>query len=108
MTSPRITWVGVAAAIVALGSSPLGALPAAGDTAGCVTKAEYGKANHGMTKRHVHRVFDTAGRQTFKGTTPLGTQYESRQYRTCTNPKSGFVHIDYKNQGLIEKGAYWG
>jgi hypothetical protein len=44
---------------LALGGVMVTAVPAAADTPGCVTKKEYHQIHKGMTKKRVHRIFDT-------------------------------------------------
>jgi hypothetical protein len=110
MFGSRTTRLVVTAAAVSLGVPFIGVTSASAGHPGkpCVSKAEYHRVNHKMKKKHVHFVFDTAGRQTFHAITPSGTRYESRQYKTCKNPKVGFVNVDYKNGVVDEKSVYWG
>jgi len=59
----RLTASGAAGLALALGSLVAATSPAAAaqDTPGCVTKKEYRKIHKGMTKKRVHRIFDTRG-----------------------------------------------
>ena len=108
MIRSKATRLTIAAATLALVGVPLvGVGPASADTPGCVSKAEYKKATHGMQKAKVHRIFDTSGRQSSTYNIS-GTHYETRDYKPCTNPKYGFVGIDYKNGKVDGKYAYWG
>jgi|RhiMetdeSRZDD1v2_1073273.scaffolds.fasta_scaffold15004_14 hypothetical protein len=46
---------------LAVGGIVVATSPASADTPGCVTKKEYRKIHKGMTKKRVHRIFDTRG-----------------------------------------------
>ena len=46
---------------LAVGGAVVTTSPATADTPGCVTKTEYRKIHKGMTKKRVHRIFDTRG-----------------------------------------------
>ena len=97
-----------AVVIGALILSPLAvAAPASADTPGCVSKAEFRKVKKHWAIGRVHRVFDTKGKQTF-----YTTGYQSREYKTCKNPKYSFVSVTYeKDDGVwrvTSKTALWG
>jgi hypothetical protein len=55
----RLTASGAAGLALAVGGVTVTAGPGAADTPGCVTKKEYRKIHKGMTKKRVHRIFDT-------------------------------------------------
>jgi hypothetical protein len=55
----RLTASGAAGLALAVGGVAVTAGPAAADTPGCVTKKEYRHIHKGMTKKRVHRIFDT-------------------------------------------------
>jgi hypothetical protein len=55
----RLTASGAAGLALAVGGVAVTAGPAAADTPGCVTKKEYHHIHKGMTKKRVHRIFDT-------------------------------------------------
>ncbi|MDP9444756.1 MAG: hypothetical protein M3P83_10610 [Actinomycetota bacterium] len=96
----------VAAALaLSIGLLSAAAMPAHA-THDCVSKAEFKKANEGMGKKRVHRLFDTAGKQVsiYKGG---GETYESREYKPCTG-KYSYVMVDYHNGKVEAKYAYWG
>jgi hypothetical protein len=80
---------------------------ASADTPGCVTKREFARVNHGMTKARVARIFDTHGKQTSFFTVG-GDSYEGRSYRACHHASYAIVSIDYKNRHEVDKFAYWG
>jgi CRISPR/Cas system CMR-associated protein Cmr3 (group 5 of RAMP superfamily) len=97
---------GFAAAAVMASGVVASAPAASADTAGCVSKTEYKKVSKGTNMQRVHRIFDTAGRQSYVG---YGSQL--REYKPCGS-RYGFVHITYdKRNGawyLDSKSAYWG
>jgi hypothetical protein len=55
----RLTASGAAGLALAVGGVAVTGGPAAADTPGCVTKKEYRHIHKGMTKKRVHRIFDT-------------------------------------------------
>lgn len=68
----------------------------------CVTKGEFGKVQHGMSKPKVHRIFGTAGWQSNYETGRVGTQ-EHRQYKACdggTNYIVQFTDYNRDSTGL--------
>jgi hypothetical protein len=69
----------------------------------CVTRVEYRKVHDGMTKKRVHRIFDSAGTQTF-----LEGRYETRNYTPCTDRQFGWVNVSYKETRVVAKQVYWG
>ena len=101
----------IATGLAALSLCTAGALtvapPAAADTAGCVSRVEYRKVHDGMTKKRVHRIFDTRGQQSWAMSSG-GRYYESRDYKPCTSPRWGFVWVDYINGRVDAKTVYWG
>jgi hypothetical protein len=90
------------AAIVGLGLGSVAA-PASADTAGCVTRAEFGNVSRGDSIAKVTRVFDTRGTITGQS-----DGYQTRSYRTCRRPQQGAVHIGYDRKRLSYKHAMWG
>lgn len=76
---------------LAVGGVAVTAGPAAADTPGCVTKKEYRKVHRGMTKRRVHRIFDTRG-----WFADGGAGGYSRVYRSCDFQHAAF--IEYKKR----------
>ncbi len=101
------------AASAALLVAGLGAVtPAQADTPGCVTRSEFKLVKHGSTKAKVHRVLDTTGKQTYYYS-GYG-RWESREYKSCVNPRWSYVNIDYKWSRAAGawkvdgKSAYWG
>ena len=73
--------------------------PAAGDTPGCVTRAEYRQVHDGMTRGKVHNIFDTKGRSLFEN--PGRVHNSAREYRMCaawrTATGDSKVQIQYNN-----------
>jgi hypothetical protein len=57
--------------------------PVSGDTRGCVSQREFNRIQYGMTKRNVHRIFDTRGRRVW-----LRGAQERRVYRYCSGARS--------------------
>lgn len=78
------------------------------DTAGCVSKREFKNVKRGFTKKRVHRIFDTKGKQ-FSWFNVGGDTYESREYRACTVSFGihGTVYMDYTNNRVDSKMAIW-
>lgn len=80
--------------------------PASAATPGCVTKAEFHKVTHGMSRKRVKRIFGTDGKQSF-----FFTGYQSRDYKTCVDPKWSEVSVDYKKRHgvwrVYSKMAIW-
>ena len=74
----RILAGAVLAATASVPAASTAASAGAG-TEGCVTRAEYRAAQHGMTKRRVHAIFGTRGTQVYL---VLGNE-ERRRYRMC-------------------------
>lgn len=77
------------------------------DTPGCVTKREFRKVHNGMSKTRIHRILDTRGKQSSIFTSG-GDRYESREYRSCRAPSWSMVSVDYENNRVSGKFAYWG
>ena len=63
--------------------------PATADTPGCVTKKEYRKIHKGVTKKRVHRIFDTSRNWGTGG----GAVY-TRTYQSCDFHHAAW--IEYK------------
>ncbi len=57
----RLASILAAAVLLSSGGVVLAATSAHADTAGCVTKAEYRRADKGTKIRRAHRIFDTRG-----------------------------------------------
>lgn len=80
---------------------------ASADTPGCVSRAEFRRVEKTMQIARVHRIFDTSGKQT-----SVGFGYQSREYKACSDPKYGFVYVDYQRRDgtwrVTSKYAYWG
>lgn len=91
-----------AAVAMGIGALVLAPVQPADAATNCVSKAEFRKVTHGMTKTRVHRIFDTAGKQSF-----VMGGYESREYKTCTS-RYGFVYVDYDHKKVDSKSAFWG
>ena len=90
----RLTASGAAGLALALGSLVVATSPAAAaqDTPRCVTKKEYRNVHKGMTKKRVHRIFDTRGRRDAFAQSG-GHTAEIRSYRTCS--RFSAVSISY-------------
>ena len=90
------------------------ASPAAADTPGCVTKAEFKTVKKGWGMARVHRVFDTKGKQVlFISGTEYFPAMQSREYKACKKPKWSWVSVDFQKKPgrpwrLTGKSAYWG
>jgi hypothetical protein len=78
--------------------------PAAADTPGCVTRAEYRAVKHGMTKTKVHGIFDTRGNRQAIASSGRYT-VEIRSYKTCS--RFSAVAVSYQNGRLSTKSAVW-
>lgn len=80
--------------------------PATAATAGCVTKAEFHKVTHGMSRTRVKRIFGTDGKQSF-----FYTGYQSRDYKSCFDPKWSSVSVDFRKRSGVwrvsSKMAFW-
>ncbi len=102
----RLTASGAAGLALALGSLVVATSPAAAaqDTPRCVTKKEYRKVHKGMTKKRVHRIFDTRGRRDAFAQSG-GHTAEIRSYRTCS--RFSAVSISYGDGRLDGKSAVW-
>ena len=89
---------GAVLATAALAVAPImaSAAPASADTEGCVTKTEFRKVSKGWALKRVHRVFDTAGKQSF-----FYSGYQTRDYRPCRNPDFSFVMVDYEKRNGV-------
>lgn len=97
----------VAAAMsAAVAAAPLvvAVSPAAADTPGCVTRAEYKAAHKGMGKKKVHSIFDTKGKQ-LSWASMGGYTSEMRSYKTCSRYSA--VTVLYSNGKLDTKSAVW-
>jgi hypothetical protein len=71
---------------LAVGVVTLAPAPASADTPGCVSKTEYRKIHKGMTKKRVHRIFDTRGWFADGG----GGGY-SRAYLSCNHQHVAYI-----------------
>lgn len=71
-------------------------------------KREFKKVKRDFTKKRVHRIFDTKGKQ-FSWFNVGGDTYESREYRACTVSFGihGTVYMDYTNNRVDSKMAIW-
>jgi hypothetical protein len=81
------------------------AAPAQAEGRHCVSPGEYRQVHRGMTKRHVHRVFDTRGRRVAFSRDGRFTS-EIRRYRGC--PRDSVVSVAYGNRRVTSKSAVWG
>ncbi len=94
------------AATIALsgGAAVINAQPAAAAN-NVVTKTEFRKADRGLKKEKVHRIFDTDGRLSYQG-----YGYMAREYKTPN--RYGFVSVSFERRNgvwvLAGKSAYWG
>ncbi|GGL46102.1 hypothetical protein GCM10011575_00060 [Microlunatus endophyticus] len=82
---------------------------AANKSPGCVTKAEYKKAEKGMTEAHVKKIFGTNGRREARATSG-GYVSEIRSYKTCSKWSAVAISLDEKPHGspqLTGKSAAW-
>ena len=102
-----------ATALAVAATSMIGVQSAQADTEGCVTKAEFGKVRKGWAIKRVHRVFDTAGKQSwFTDAYPsLDIPAEQgREYRHCASQYS-IVTVDFKKKSGVwrvsRKSAFW-
>ncbi len=75
------------------------------DTPRCVTRAEYERVDAGMSKRRVHRIFDTRGRRTAISSSG-GATAEVRSYRPCRRHSA--VSVAYRSGRVGAKSAVWG
>lgn len=83
----------------------VGPLPSAQAQSGaCVSHSEYRHVHKGMSKRRVHRVFDTRGRRVAFFRRGRYT-VEIRRYRGC--PRGSAVSVGYGNRRLRSKSAHW-
>jgi len=81
------------------------AAPAAHATPGaCVSRGELRRVHPGMTRHHVHRIFDTRGRRISFHRHGRFTA-ELRRYRGCAHHTR--VSITYVNGRLRTKSASW-
>jgi len=71
----------------------------------CVSPGEYRQVHRGMTRHHVHRIFDTRGRRT-AFSRHGGVTAEIRRYRGC--PRRSAVSVAYGNGRVRGKSASWG
>ena len=69
----------------------------------CVTRAEYRKVHDRMRKARVHRIFDSAGHQSW-----LEGRYEIRTYTPCSDRQFGWVNVNYRDGRVYAKRVYWG
>ena len=95
------------AALVAAGA--VSAAPAAADTAGCVTRAEYRAVHKGYSMTRVHRIFDTAGKRAAIATSG-GYGSQIRSYRTCSRFSAVSVSFFRRPGGIWRmdaKSAVW-
>ena len=77
---------------LAVGGVIVTAAPASADTPGCVTKKEYRRIHKGMTKKRVHRIFDTR-RSWFAGGS---AGVYKRTYQSCDFQHAAW--IQYKRR----------
>jgi hypothetical protein len=91
-----------ALAVACLGGT---ASPAEAEAPACVNRGEYRQVHKGMTKRGVHRVFETRGRRVAFSKHGRFTS-EIRRYRGC--PAGSAVSVAYGNGRLKSKAAFWG
>ncbi len=78
--------------------------PTQGTPGPCVSRGEYRQVHRGMTRHHVHRVFDTRGRRTAFSRNDEFT-FEIRRYRGC--PRHTAVSVGYGNGRVKGKSASW-
>jgi hypothetical protein len=95
-----------ATAVLALGAwllVPVHHADASSKSERCVTRAEYRKVHDRMRKARVHRIFDSAGHQSW-----LEGRYEIRTYTPCTDRQFGWVNVNYRDGRVYAKRVYWG
>src|SRR3954453_16071216 len=94
-------------AALALGAGLLSPVPqaSAGTTDGerCVTRAEYHQVQNGLTKKHVHRIFDSAGERYMRE-----GRFEIRTYNPCSDRRFGWVTVNYIDGRVTSKRAHFG
>jgi hypothetical protein len=99
VTSPRLAIGALTAGVMLTATLMLVVGPAAGDTPGCVTRAEYRRVHDGMTRGKVHDIFDTIGTSLFEN--PGAVHNSAREYRMCaawrTATGDSKVQIQYNN-----------
>jgi hypothetical protein len=66
VTVPRLAVGALTAGVMLIATLMFDVGPAAADTPGCVTRAEYGRVRDGMTRGKVHDIFDTNGTPLFE------------------------------------------
>ena len=71
----------------------------------CVNRGEYRQVHKSMTKRRVHRIFDSRGRRVAFSRNGRFTS-EIRRYRGC--PRRSAVSVAYGNGKVRSKSAVWG
>lgn len=81
------------------------AAPAEAAQRSCVSVSEYRQVDRGMTRRSVHRLFDTGGRRVAFYSTGVFSS-EIRRYRGC--PRFSAVSVSYRNGRVRAKSAIWG
>ena len=99
MTFPRLAVGALTAGPLLMATLMFNVGPAAADTPGCVTRAEYGRVHDGMTRGKVHDIFDTKGTSLFENS---GAVHNSaREYRMCAAWRAATgdskVQIQYNN-----------
>jgi hypothetical protein len=90
-----------ATGVVAIGA----AYPAAADTPGCVSRAEFDQVTHGMSRARVHEIFDIDGKQ-ISSVESNGHLMTIRKYLPCTH--NSYVAVIYSDAHEIDKDAHWG
>ena len=70
---------------------------------GCVSRPEYRRAEIGMRKARVHRIFDTRGEVIAQG-----PHREERAYDICRKYEGVVVFVTYKNNRLVTKSWLYG
>jgi hypothetical protein len=92
-------------AVALLMASTVVGVPAAHAGGACVSKGEYSAVERGMTKRRVHRIFDTSGRR-YSFVQAAGVRLEGRSYRPCRDHSA--VSVIYGNGRVKSKLGIWG
>ena len=90
--------------VLVLGTMTGGAVAAHPESIACVNRGEYHQVHRGMTKHHVHQIFDTRGRRT-AFSRHGGVTAEIRRYRGC--PRHSAVSVAYGNGRVRGKSASW-
>ena len=93
-----------ALAIACLAGTAASPAHAQAEARACVSPGEYRQVHRGMTKRRVHRIFDTRGRRVAFSRDGRFTS-EIRRYRGC--PRRSAVSVGYGNRRVRSKSAVW-